>query len=93
MPAPCSIGGASYSLPHIALLYRRSSIIREEKIASLKDLPLLKDTALTKREVCSKNEKVESPLRPPVGLACCRSLFPTHGNLAARHRWPLLSVV
>lgn len=29
---------------------RRSSIIREEKVAALKDLPMLKDTPLTKRE-------------------------------------------
>ena len=30
---------------------RRSSIIREEKVAALRDLPMLKDTSLSKREV------------------------------------------
>lgn len=35
----------------LACIYRRSSIIREEKVAALKDLPQLKDTPITKREV------------------------------------------
>ena len=32
-------------------LRSRSSIIREEKVAALRDLPMLKDTSLSKREV------------------------------------------
>jgi hypothetical protein len=32
---------------------RRSSIIRDERVASLKDLPQLKDAPVTKREVCA----------------------------------------
>jgi hypothetical protein len=37
--------------PWLACNSRRSSIIREEKVAALKDLPQLKDTPITKREV------------------------------------------
>lgn len=45
----CARGAGTLAPPH----YRRSSIIREEKVAALKDLPQLKDTPITKREVGS----------------------------------------
>ena len=42
-----------HALPYLTatLLCSRSSIIREEKVAALRDLPMLKDTSLSKREV------------------------------------------
>jgi len=42
-------------------LLRRSSLIREEKVAALRDLPMLKDTSLSKREV---RVCLRSSLRP-----------------------------
>ena len=43
---------------------RRSSIIREEKVAALRDLPMLKDTSLSKREILFKQK-----------LALCSVIF------------------